>query len=61
MSEGFHVNLSFSGFVVFKGIGSFLFLKYDLEKICRENYKNHLRSNNYEVCTAVARFRHYGP
>jgi hypothetical protein len=26
-----------------------------LEKNCRKNYKNHLRSNNYEVCTAVVR------
>jgi hypothetical protein len=25
------------------------------EKKCRKNYKNHLRSNNYEICTAVAR------
>jgi hypothetical protein len=25
-----------------------------LEKNCRKNYKNHPRSNNYEVCTAVA-------
>jgi hypothetical protein len=38
-----------------KGIGSILFLKNGFEKICRKNYKNHLRSNNYEVCTAVAR------
>jgi hypothetical protein len=40
----------------FKGIGSILFLKiYSLKKNCRKNYKNHLKSNNYEVCTAVAR------
>jgi hypothetical protein len=25
------------------------------KKNCRKNYKNHLRSNNYDVCTAVAR------
>jgi hypothetical protein len=37
-----------------KGIGSILFLKNDLRKCCRKNYKNHLRSNNFEVCTAVA-------
>jgi hypothetical protein len=24
------------------------------KKNCRKNYKNHPRSNNYEVCTAVA-------
>jgi hypothetical protein len=33
-----------------KGIGSILGLK----KNCRKNDKNYLRSNNYEVCTAVA-------
>jgi hypothetical protein len=38
-----------------KGIGSILFLKNGLKKNCRKKYKNHLRSNNYEVCTAVAR------
>jgi hypothetical protein len=38
-----------------KGIGSILFLKNGLKKNCRENYKNHLKCNNYEVCTAVAR------
>jgi hypothetical protein len=37
-----------------KGIGSILLLRNGLKKICRKNYKNHLRSNNYEVCTAVA-------
>jgi hypothetical protein len=37
-----------------KGIGSILFLKNDSKKNCRKNYKNHLRSNNCEVCTAVA-------
>jgi hypothetical protein len=26
-----------------------------LKKLCSKNYKNHLRQNNYEVCTAVAR------
>jgi hypothetical protein len=25
-----------------------------IEKVSRKHYKNHLRSNNYEVCTAVA-------
>jgi hypothetical protein len=30
------------------------FLKNGL-KIVEKSYKNHLRSNNYEVCTAVAR------
>jgi hypothetical protein len=40
--------------VNFKGIGSILFLKNGLKKFCRKNYQNHLRSNNYEVCTAVA-------
>jgi hypothetical protein len=40
-----------------KGIGSILhvLLKKLLEKICRKNYKNHFRGNNYEVCTAAAR------
>jgi hypothetical protein len=37
-----------------KGIGSILFLKNSLKTFCRKNYENHLRSNNYEVCTAVA-------
>jgi hypothetical protein len=37
-----------------KGIGSILFLKNGLKKICRKNDKNNLRSNNYELCTAVA-------
>jgi hypothetical protein len=41
--------------VWFKGIGSIkYFSKNSLEKIGRKNYKNHLRNNNYEVCTAVA-------
>jgi hypothetical protein len=40
---------------IFKGIGYILFLKNGLKKICRKNYKNHLRSNDYEVCTTVAR------
>jgi hypothetical protein len=41
---------------IFKDIGYILLLKNGLKKICRKNYKNHLRSNNYElhVCTAVA-------
>jgi hypothetical protein len=39
--------------IKFKGIGSILFLKNGLKKICRKNYKNHLRIHNYEVCTAV--------
>jgi hypothetical protein len=52
--------LNFSGAAVlekmiFKGIGSILFLKNGLKKFCRKNDKNHLRRNNYEVCTAVAR------
>jgi hypothetical protein len=38
-----------------KGIGFILFLKNGLKKNCRKNYKNNLKSNNYEVCTAVAR------
>jgi hypothetical protein len=38
----------------FKDIGSILFLKNGLKKIWWKNYKNHFRSNNYEVCTAVA-------
>jgi hypothetical protein len=25
-----------------------------LEKKCRKNYQNHLKSNDYEACTAVA-------
>jgi hypothetical protein len=37
-----------------KGIGSISFLKNGLKKICGKNYKNHFRSNDYEVCTAVA-------
>jgi hypothetical protein len=37
-----------------KGIGSILFLENGLKKNCRKTYKNHLRSNNYEACTAVA-------
>jgi hypothetical protein len=41
--------------LLFKGIASILFLKTGLKQICRKkNYNNHLRSNNYEVCTAVA-------
>jgi hypothetical protein len=40
---------------VYKGIGSILFLKNGLKKFCRKNYKNHIRRNNYEVFTTVAR------
>jgi hypothetical protein len=40
---------------VVKCIGSILFLKNGLRKVCRKNYKNHLRSNNYKVYRAVAR------
>jgi hypothetical protein len=44
-----HMNL------MLKGMGSILFLKNGLKKIAeKKNYKNHLRSTNYEVCTAVA-------
>jgi hypothetical protein len=32
----------------------FPYLKNGMKKICRINYKYHLRSNSYEVCTAVA-------
>jgi hypothetical protein len=39
----------------FKAIGSIFILKNGLKKICRKIYINHLRSNNYEVCTDVAR------
>jgi hypothetical protein len=43
----------FSRFI--KAIGYILFLKNGLKRILRKkNYKNHLRSNDYEVCTAVA-------
>jgi hypothetical protein len=39
-----------------KGIGSILFLKNALKKnLQKKNIKNHFRSNNYEVCTVVAR------
>jgi hypothetical protein len=37
-----------------KDIGSIFFLKNGLKKNCRKKYKNHLRSNNHEVCKAVA-------
>jgi hypothetical protein len=40
---------------VIKGIGSILFLKNGFKKFAEKNYKNHLRSNNYEVCTTAAR------
>jgi hypothetical protein len=36
-----------------KGIGSILFLKNGLKKYAEKNHQNNLRSNNYEVCTAV--------
>jgi hypothetical protein len=40
----------------FKGIGFILFIKNGLKKkIAEKNYKNRLRRNDYEVCTAVAR------
>jgi hypothetical protein len=39
--------------IFFKGIGSILFLKNGLKQ-SRKNYKNPLRSNDYEVCTTVA-------
>jgi hypothetical protein len=38
------INLSLKGIISKNG----------LEKFGRKNYKNHLRSNNYVVCTAVA-------
>jgi hypothetical protein len=38
----------------FKGIGFFLFLKNGLKKFAEKNYKTHLRSDNNEICTAVA-------
>jgi hypothetical protein len=41
--------------LIFKGIGSILFLKNGLKKNCRKNSINHLRRNNYEVYTAVVR------
>jgi hypothetical protein len=37
-----------------KGIESILFLKNGLKKNCPKHCKNYLRSNNYEICTAVA-------
>jgi hypothetical protein len=41
--------------LLFKGIGSILYLKNGLNKdLQKKNYQNHLRSNNYEVCIAVA-------
>jgi hypothetical protein len=36
-----------------KDIGSILFLKNGLKQFAGKNYKNHLRGNNYEGCTAV--------
>jgi hypothetical protein len=32
-------------YALVKGIGSIIFLKNGLKKVCRKNYKNHLRSN----------------
>jgi hypothetical protein len=37
-----------------KGIGSILFIKNGLRTKLQKNTKNHFKSNNYEVCTAVA-------
>jgi hypothetical protein len=52
------LNIMFSSvslwFCLLKGIGSILFLNNGFKNICRKNYENHLKSNNYEVCTAVA-------
>jgi hypothetical protein len=42
-------------FNYFKGIGSIVFLKKWFEIKFAENYTNHLKCNNYDVCTAVAR------
>jgi hypothetical protein len=39
----------------FKGIGSIFYFSKMARKKCRKNDKNHLRSNDYEVCTVVAR------
>jgi hypothetical protein len=51
----FAVNESYIGAVpLIKGIGSILFLKNGFKNIRRKNYKNHLRSINSEICTAVA-------
>jgi hypothetical protein len=47
-----HKKWRFSEFRL-NGIGSILFLKNGLKKIA-EKYQNHLRSNNYDVCTVVA-------
>jgi hypothetical protein len=33
---------------------NFISQKWLEKKNCRKNYEDHLRSNNYEVCTAVA-------
>jgi hypothetical protein len=38
----------------YKSIGSILLIKNGMKYFCRK-YKNHVRSHNYEVCTAVAR------
>jgi hypothetical protein len=50
----YHPPLNVSKERVVKRTGSILFLKNGLKKFCRKNYKNHLRRNNYEECTAVA-------
>jgi hypothetical protein len=44
-----------------KGIESIILLKKWLGKNCRKNNHTNLRSNNYDVCTAAAYFRCYGP
>jgi hypothetical protein len=40
--------------IYIKGIGSILFFKSGLKKVCRKNYKNNLISNIYGVCTVLA-------
>jgi hypothetical protein len=45
---------SYENILLIKAIGSILFLKNGLKNICRKSYKNHHRSNNHEVCTALA-------
>jgi hypothetical protein len=55
--EFFKLNVQHIGLLDLKGIRSILFLKNGLKRIYRKKkYKNNLRirSNNYEVCTAVA-------
>jgi hypothetical protein len=46
--------LNYSVCQYLKVIGSILYRKNGLEKNCRKNCINNLRSNNYEVGTAVA-------